>query len=441
MSNERNVPDPSGAGSSAPSGVAANQCRVYLELLERIRPHIRTDPGLPERIRALLARDRRFGSRDRRLYRELLFTTIRYLPWIAPDLDDAPGRAAATAAWLAAETPDTQPYRLGLTGGWPTCPDSVQARAAILGVSPVSLLPDWTGTEAPRALQPTELEALHRRSPLWIRVQRGDPRDVIRALEDEGLVCHPSRVLDCAIRVHTTDGRDPDLSRVSSWKEGMFEVQDLGSQLVLSTLNLEGGERWLDACAGAGGKTLQLAGLIEEAGTVDAFDPRTSALEELVRRRDRAGLRNIAVLPRAPSTEVTNIARYDGVLVDAPCSGSGTWRRSPHLKWTTSAGDIRRHADRQLALLVAHAILVRPGGQLVYVTCSLASAENEGVARQFLEAHAEFEPIPPARDFGYSTGEAPTRLPPGNSSSLGLEILPSVNDTDGFYVAAFRRTS
>jgi 16S rRNA (cytosine967-C5)-methyltransferase len=177
----------------------------------------------------------------------------------------------------------------------------------------------------------------------------------------------------------------------------------------------------LDACAGAGGKTLQLADLIGNGGRVDAFDIREKALDELKVRAARAGLVHIRTLP-APPTEM-----YDGVLLDLPCSGSGTWRRSPHLKWTTPRHDLLRHAERQGVLLRTFSERVRPGGLLVYATCSLARNENEGVLTRFLKEAPEFDPVEPARTFGYEW------------DGTGLSIRPARHDTDAFYVATLRK--
>jgi len=197
--------------------------------------------------------------------------------------------------------------------------------------------------------------------------------------------------------------------------------------MVLAAWEIQPGERWLDACAGAGGKSLQLARLVGPQGSVDAYDPRAAALDELSRRLLRAGVSQVRIL-RAPPHGAAGESDYDGVLVDAPCSGSGTWRRAPHLKWITTADDLTRHAARQRQLLAAFAPRVRKGGILVYATCSSARSENEAVARAFLAAHPVFEPLPPHRDFGFG------------SSDPGLAILPGRHDTDGFYTVALKRT-
>jgi 16S rRNA (cytosine967-C5)-methyltransferase len=212
-----------------------------------------------------------------------------------------------------------------------------------------------------------------------------------------------------------------DATKTAAYRSGLVEIQDLGSQLVLAAAGVDAGGRWLDACAGAGGKTLQLARLVGQDGTVDAHDPRPSALAELKLRANRAHLSNITLVSH-PATEA-----YDHVLVDAPCSGSGTWRRAPHLKWSTSPADVTSHAVRQLEILRHHARAVRPGGRLVYATCSLSRRENGDVAAQFLAAEPGFNPEPLRDHFGF----------PG--SGPALTILPARHDTDGFHVAAFRR--
>ena len=172
------------------------------------------------------------------------------------------------------------------------------------------------------------------------------------------------------------------------------------------------GGHWLDACAGAGGKTLQLAALLGPDGTVTARDTRRTALEELSARAARARL---SVRIRAGDRSDPP-GGFDGVLVDAPCSGSGTWRRAPHLKWVTTAEGVRNAAATQLGLLRENAARARPGGRVVYATCSLCRSENESVVAQFLQSAEGFEAEPPART-----------------------LLPQSHDGDGFFVACFRR--
>jgi 16S rRNA (cytosine967-C5)-methyltransferase len=280
---------------------------------------------------------------------------------------------------------------------------------------------------------------LHARAPLWLRLQTADPQRVLGEFATQNWPVRQSEALPGAIQVLA----ETDITKTTAWQNGFFEVQDLGSQLILESIGITPGGRWLDACAGAGGKTLQLARLLGSSGRVDAHDVRASALRELSVRLARfdAGYRHLIDDKSKKSIRAEISIRdlldenalgketvgYDGVLVDAPCSGSGTWRRAPHLKWTTTPAQIAQAAEKQLALLTQFAARVRPGGTLVYATCSLSRMENEEVAAAFLAANPSFETAPFARPFG------------ATPRSIGLAILPATHNTDGFYVASLRR--
>ncbi len=381
----------------------AGQQRVFIGLLNALRPHWRQDRALASRIESLLRSDRRFGSRDRRLYRELLYTALRLLPWIEHRPAD---EATAIIAHFAAELPATVAFRERY-GRHPLPAD----------LDLDELLPTWLRAECPAAFEPAQCDVLLRRAPLWLRLQTDDPESVREEFAQAGWAAVPSPVLPEAWRLPG----ETDITKSTAYQEGRVEIQDLGSQLILASSSLTPGEHWLDACAGAGGKTLQLARLLGPDGRVTAHDIRPAALEELKLRAARAGLNGITITA-APE------GGFDGVLVDAPCTGTGTWRRAPHLKWTTSPADVAAASLRQLGLLLRFSHHVRPGGRLIYATCSLCRTENEGVVAGFLERQAGFqlEPIPRAHG-----------LIPG---PLGLSILPATHDTDGFFVAALRRT-
>lgn len=398
--------------------LAGSQQKILFRLLAALRPNWHSDANLPAGISELFATHRSFGSRDRRLYRELIYTTLRHLPWVEPLLDTDPNRAAKIVAWLAADLPATRAYRAALAGDWPPCPPTVAARAAHLGTDAAALLPAWMARHCPESAVSPHLDTLHTRAPLWLRVP---PDAVARVVDEFAAKQWPTRrssVLPGALEVLA----EADVTKSDAWTAGLIEVQDLGSQLILESADIAPGGRWLDACAGAGGKTLQLAALLGPKGRVDAHDIRASALRELEIRAARARATTISVLPALPAT-----AAYDGVLVDAPCSGTGTWRRSPHLKWTTSAGSVTAAAEKQLALLTQFSALVRSGGRLIYATCSLSHFENEDVVTAFLAAQPGFTAEPPARAFG------------ATPRSVGLAILPATHNTDGFYVAALKR--
>ena len=387
--------------------VAGSQAQTFLRLLALLRPRLRTESALPRTIQSLLAGERRFGSRDRRLYRELIYTTLRYLPWIEPLLDPEPEEAVRRVAWLAAELPATRIFRVAFATGQAPAGDYAE------------LLPPWFKAHCPDVFTPAELAAQLRRAPLWLRFQT-DPAgrtSVLQEFAGRGWTGKESTLLADAYELRG----EVDVTQTAAWQEGRVEVQDLGSQLLLPAAGVTSGETWLDACAGAGGKTLQLARLLGPAGRVEAHDIRPAALDELRTRATRAGLRNVQVVS-SPTA-----GGYDGVLVDAPCSGSGTWRRSPHLKWCTTPEKIADRATLQRQLLAQFAASVRPGGRLVYATCSLSRYENEEVVATFLAAHPGFEATPLAQSFGYT--------PTGG----GLTLRPARHDTDGYFVAALRR--
>lgn len=397
--------------------LAGSQQKIFLRLVTTLRPHWRRDPNLPARISELFAANRAFGSRDRKLYRELIYTALRFLPWIESLLDTDPTRAAQIVAWLAADLPATRAYRAAVCADWPPCPPRLVAKAAHLNAKTDELLPAWLGRHCPEATEAANLDALHTRAPLWLRMQTTNVAPVLAEFSTLGWATKRSEILPGALRLIA----EADVTKTKAWENGAFEVQDLGSQLILESIGITPGGRWLDACAGAGGKTLQLAALLGPAGHVDAHDIRASALKELEIRATRAKLTNIATHATLPEQS------YDGVLVDAPCSGSGTWRRSPHLKWTTTAGQVTQAAEKQLELLTQFSARVKAGGRLVYATCSLSRLENEDVVAAFLAAHPEFTAAMFAKTFG------------ATERGGGLTFFPAQHDTDGFFVASLRR--
>jgi 16S rRNA (cytosine967-C5)-methyltransferase len=418
--------------------IAANQQRTFLVQLGAVLPHVRTDSGLPRRIKELLGRNRALGSRDRRLYRELIYTVIRYLPWFEPLLARDENLAAQLAAWLAPEMKDTAAYRAALLEGWPVTPATLAGKSAILSerfaafgrasrpeespperdpsFDPAALLPAWFREHCPDAFTPTQLDALLARAPIWVRLQANDREMVLDEFRRKGWEPRATPVSPDAFALPP----NAEVANTDAYRRGFVEIQDLGSQLVLAHAPAHAAERWLDACAGAGGKTLQLAHALGATGHVDATDIRPAMLEELRERAARARLTNVRTVRLGDGL-------YDGVLVDAPCSGSGTWRRLPHLKWHTQPETIPQFAAQQLAILSANAAHVRPGGLLVYATCSLSHVENHDAAAAFLAAHAEFSAEKPARDFG------------GHYDGAGTTLLPATHDSDGFYVALLRR--
>lgn len=398
----------------AREAIEVRRLEIAGDLIARAIPRARTDRAFPTWVNRTLSSDRRFGSRDRRYYRELIYTSVRFLPWI----EAVPHSSRAFAAlWLSADFEDTREARGALLPDQPPAPRDLADRAAAftdrfagVKVSVADLLPEWTADECPALLAPVETATIHSRAPLWLRVQSGSMETALAELGKEGVRAAADGRIPGAARVLA----GPDVTRTAIYSRGRVEVQDIGSQWVLHTASPVPGERWLDACAGAGGKTLQLASLVGPQTPVLAHDIRAVALEELKNRAARAGMGSIQVTG-APEGE------FDAVLVDAPCSGSGTWRRSPHLKLQTGREAIRQSAAQQLALLQRFSPHVRPGGRLVYATCSLASTENAGPVREFLAADSRF-----------------TAGTPGDRED-GATLLPSTLDSDGFFISVLHR--
>lgn len=403
--------------------IAANQQRLFLVFVAGLRPHVHRDSSLPRRIKQALAHHRAIGSRDRKLYRELIYTWLRFLPWVEPLLDRDPATAAKLIAWLAPDLKPTSPYRAAHCGDWPACPETLAAKAAELNAllpdhsfEPTALLPAWFREHCPAAFEAPHLDALLRRANVWVRIQANDANLVLDEFRAQHWPFEQPAGFPDAVRLPP----NAEVAASDAYRRGFVEVQDLGSQLVLAHAPLAAGERWLDACAGAGGKTLQLARLLGTGGRVEATDIRLEILDELRDRAQRARLDNISIV-EGPTGE------YDGVLVDAPCSGSGTWRRQPHLKWYVQPATIADFARTQLEILTTHAPLVKPGGLLLYATCSLSHHENHDVVAAFLQTHSTFR------------AEAPPQSHGGEFDGLGTILLPGTHDTDGFYVALLRR--
>jgi len=222
------------------------------------------------------------------------------------------------------------------------------------------------------------------------------------------------------------------------YKDGRIEVQDEGSQLVARLAAPRRGNMVVDFCAGAGGKTLAIGSLMKSTGRIYAFDVNAKRLAGLGPRLKRSGLSNVhpIAIRAAGDVRVKRLAgKIDRVVVDAPCSGSGTLRRNPDLKWRFDESELERLTGLQAEVLHASARLVKPGGRLVYATCSVLSVENQDVVGAFLSEHPQFAVVPAAevlRGQGIQVDEA-ERFGPW------LVMLPHLHDTDGFFAAVLER--
>lgn len=229
----------------------------------------------------------------------------------------------------------------------------------------------------------------------------------------------------------------PNLNNHSAFKDGLVEVQDEGSQLIALVTDAQPGMRVLDFCAGAGGKTLALAANMNNKGKIVATDTGASRLAKAKLRFRRAGVQNIEVTSIASENDPwfkRHKGEFDRVLVDAPCSGTGTWRRNPEMRWKQQSLGLDELVPLQQSILASAARLVKPGGQLVYATCSLLPDENEAQVTAFLAAHPDFTVVPVPGIWGRVVPNQPC---PVNGDFLRLD--PAAHETDGFFAAVLTR--
>lgn len=303
--------------------------------------------------------------------------------------------------------------------------------------------PDWCVpllSEAFGSNWVEEAAALAGRPPLDLRVNtlKSDDARVLKALAQQaarlaGFVPHAVRIAPIAGL-----GRHPNVQAETGFQKGWFEIQDEGSQAAAWLAAPREPGQILDLCAGGGGKTLALAARTGNRGQIFAHDADRTRLAPIHDRLRRAGARNVQVIDRREGL-VPLAGRMDLVLVDAPCTGSGTWRRKPDAKWRLTDRQLAARVAEQGALLDDAAGFVRPGGRLAYVTCSVFPAENGGHAAAFLARHPDFAAVPMAGHFAHAFPDAP--LSPRFPDAGGALFSPARTATDGFFVALFERRS
>jgi 16S rRNA (cytosine967-C5)-methyltransferase len=367
--------------------------------------------GAPaDRIVADWARGNRYaGSKDRRAIRELVYTAIRACGPVP-----ASGRAAMLL--LAERDADLAALFDGSNYGPPAIGQGEQA--ALGGVAPPWLVDRLAASDIAGA----DAEALLDRAPLDLRV------NTLKA--DRATLVLPDPAQELAL---PNAVRLPSGTQVEQWPaylDGLIEVQDLGSQLACTAVSAAPGELVIDLCAGAGGKTLALAAAMANEGTLIAADSDRRRLGQLAPRAARAGAQIADTVLLNPGLELEALEPWlgqaDAVLVDAPCSGTGTWRRNPEGRWRLTARELDKLTALQARLLDVAAALVKPGGRLVYITCSLLDEEGAGQAEHFLATHPGFAAT--ALD-----------LPLGEARGAGLRLHPARDGTDGFFIASLSR--
>jgi 16S rRNA (cytosine967-C5)-methyltransferase len=297
-------------------------------------------------------------------------------------------------------------------------------------------LPEWIYSALASRFEEAELAllaaALNHPAPLDIRANpiKASREQVMAALQAAEIACEAGPFAPQAIRL----AGKPALNRLPVFEQGWCEVQDEGSQLLCYLLAPKRGEMVVDFCAGAGGKTLALGAMMRSTGRLYAFDVADRRLAKLKPRLAKSGLSNVhpVLIDSEHDAKIKRLAgKIDRVLVDAPCSGMGTLRRNPDLKWRQSPDSVAELTPKQASILASAARLVKPGGRLVYATCSLLEAENEAIVTAFLAEHPEFHVL----NAGEVLAEQKIDLPMGTYFSL----WPHLHATDGFFAAVLER--
>ncbi|MFN4282954.1 MAG: RsmB/NOP family class I SAM-dependent RNA methyltransferase [Alphaproteobacteria bacterium] len=394
---------------------------------------------------------RQIGDADRGNISELLYALLRHHArlgwWLAKhECRDTP--RARLLAWLALGESKTPDQLRTLFNGGKSAPAALTGEERALatklqgGTIDHPAMPDEVRGECPDwALEPLrrrfgdsfprEMAAQLTPPPLDLRVNplKAKREDMLRALQALGVEARPARMAPYGIRVP----QRLSLARLPMLKTGEVEIQDEGSQLVAMLVDAQPGERVVDFCAGAGGKTLAIAAQMANKGRVIACDVLANRLKRSAERFRKAGLHNIETRPLSSERDPwvkRHKGGFDRVLVDAPCSGTGTWRRNPDARWQVLGDGLESLLPLQASILASAARLVKPDGWLVYATCSLLPEENEAQAAAFLAAHPEFHAVP-LRDIAPQIGDS--------AHPDYLSLTPARHDTDGFFAAVMRR--
>ena len=407
---------------------------------ELLRALLKFDAPADGVVQAFFRKHRALGTRERHTLAETAFAVLRQrllFQHLAQSGSGPLERRLAMLAWQGSDTflrsalaPHEQAWLAEVARiDRQTLPDKLRHN-----------LPDWLAASLQEALGDQFwplVQALAEPAPLDLRVNvvKAKREDVQRALAEAGIGAAPTRFSPWGLRV---DGK-PALTKLPAYTAGQFEVQDEGSQLLALLTDAKRGEMVVDFCAGAGGKTLALGAAMRNTGRLYAFDVSGHRLDAIKPRLARSGLSNVhpAQIAHERDDRIKRLAgKIDRVLVDAPCSGLGTLRRNPDLKWRQSPKLVAELQAQQGAILASASRLLKPGGRLVYATCSLLAAENEQVAQAFTASHAaDFEPLPALQALQAARVDQPALLVQGPF----LRLWPHLHGSDGFFAAVWQR--
>ncbi|MCL4671987.1 MAG: RsmB/NOP family class I SAM-dependent RNA methyltransferase [Sphingomonadaceae bacterium] len=384
----------------------AARVQAGIELLDAVIAAAKGQGAPADRLVADYFRTRRYaGSKDRRAVRELVYDAIRAC---------GPVPASGRAAMLRLAQAD--PAIAGLFDGSAHGPGALRPEET---PADGGIAPDWLEQAlAASGIAGGEAAALLDRAPLDLRVNtlKADREGIELLVAGEALAAPQGLRLPSGTPVE----------QWAAYRDGLVEVQDHGSQMACLAVDAVPGEAVIDLCAGAGGKALALAAAMDNRGTLLACDTDKRRLGNLPPRAARAGAGMIETVLLDPGKELEALAAWQGkadaVLVDAPCSGTGTWRRNPEARWRLTPDTLQGLTNLQARLLDLAATLVRPGGRLVYVTCSLLDAEGRDQIDRFLASHPGWKADRP-------------HLPLGREHGEGIRLTPFHDGTDGFFIA------
>ncbi len=302
-------------------------------------------------------------------------------------------------------------------------------------------IPEWVEPSFQRAFGDRwlgEAQALCERPTLDLRANalKADRAKVVKALERAG--AQASKIARFGIRIPAGEGasRLPNVTAELSFQKGWFEVQDEGSQIVADLVLPEEGDQVLDYCAGGGGKTLAMSAAMHNKGQVHAYDSDRRRLAPIIERLKRAGTRNVQVHDERNGL-LRLRGKFDKVLVDAPCTGTGTWRRRPDTKWRLTQKNLDERTSQQQEAMAQAGEFVRPGGALLYVTCSVLPEENEAQVNRFAAQNPDFEVMETLSSWETLFGKETPR--PISSDGKTITLTPASTDTDGFFFCRLQR--
>jgi 16S rRNA (cytosine967-C5)-methyltransferase len=405
-----------------------------------LRQVLKLDQPADTVVSAFFRKHRALGQRERHTLAETTYAVLRQrlrLAHLAQSGSGALERRLAALAWQGSDA-----FLRSALG-----PQEQKWLAEVKAVDVAGLpeklrhnLPDWLAALLKQELGDefwALVEAMERPAPLDLRVNalKAKREDAQALLTAAGIEAVATPYSPWGLRV----AGKPALQKLEVFTNGTVEVQDEGSQLLAALLAPKRGEMVVDFCAGAGGKTLALGAMMRNTGRLYAFDVSGHRLDALKPRLARSGLSNVypAQIAHERDDRIKRLAgKIDRVLVDAPCSGLGTLRRNPDLKWRQSPKALEELSAKQLAILGSAARLVKAGGRLVYATCSLLRSENEAVAEAFAVEHPDFEPLPASAALTAAQVERADEL---TSAAGHLRLWPHRHETDGFFAAAWQR--